>query len=272
MLAVAESSAAPVASGVLSSASASASAPAASGNRSDPGSFECADKRCTVGETCCSSPQQGYCIPSVDDGEASAIGYLKTQWDQCSVLPFGRSSWSRIARCDESTDCSEGKVCCEGFLFSGSDGLADCLELPKNGATPCDFGEACLDASTCRTPGTTCIKGVCDKIPQRQRCDKQTCTAAAPYCCASSLTCSADPTCGGGPRIACSRHADCLQGERCLDQRGATSCLRGHPDADHAPWICEKNRDCARACEGYGGGKPVCAEASVPWLKSCACR
>ncbi len=265
-------SAATVASGAPSAPSAAASAGPQAKNRSDRATFQCADKRCDVGETCCASPDQGYCVPSIDDAAPGAIGYLKTQWEQCAALPYGRSQWGRIARCDESADCSEGKVCCEGFLFSGADGLADCLELPKDGPMPCDFGEPCLEGSICRTPGTTCISGMCRKTPVRQRCDKEICTAAAPYCCAGSKSCSADPACGGGPRIACSRHADCLAGERCLDDGGATFCVRSYPNPDQAPWLCEKNRDCAKACEGFGGGKPVCSEASVDWLKSCACR
>jgi hypothetical protein len=259
-----------VASNAQSSASASSSVATVAKNHSDPATFRCADKRCRAGETCCASPVQGYCIPSVDDAARGAIGYLQTQWDQCARLPYERSNWSRIARCDESSDCSEGKVCCEDFLFSGSDGLADCLEMPKTGATPCEFGEVCLDASSCRMPGTTCINGRCRKIPERQRCDKQTCTADAPYCCAGSRGCSADPACGGDRRIACSRHADCLMGERCLDDGGATFCVKAHADPDHASWLCEKTRDCAKVCSGVPG-KPTCSEASVAWLKSCSC-
>ncbi|MBL8744672.1 MAG: hypothetical protein JNK04_26365, partial [Myxococcales bacterium] len=140
--------------GPAANVAASATAPG-----SDPTSFPCSDVSCRVGETCCSSPTVGHCIATVNDGPGGAIGYLKTQWDQCAALPYRGSNWSRIARCDESDDCAEGKVCCEGFLFSGSDGLADCLDLPKNGKTPCDFAEVCMAGSKCRTPGTTCIKG-----------------------------------------------------------------------------------------------------------------
>jgi len=73
----------------------------------------------------------------------------------------------------------------------------------------------------------------------------------------------------------CTRDADCVKGERCLDADGGTLCLRSHPDADPAPWICTSAAQCASSCNGHGSepprGRPVCEEASVPWLRRCGC-
>lgn len=254
----------------------SAAPPAPGPPRSDPATFPCGAARCRAGtETCCAAGDAAECVPSVDDGPPGAIGALRTQWEQCSTLQAAAGrNFDRLARCDESADCASGGVCCENFLFSGSEGLAECLPLPASGATPCDFAETCIDGSPCRLPGTECVRGACRKKPASQRCGTAICTAAAPYCCGAA--CSADPTCGGGPRVMCTRDADCVKGERCLDdERGGTMCLRAHPDADHAPWICTSAAQCASACNGYGReppqGKPLCEEASVPWLRRCGC-
>lgn len=254
----------------------SATSPSPGPRRSDPSTFACGAARCRAGtETCCAAGDASACVASVDDGPPGAIGALRTQWEQCSTMhaAAGRH-FDRLARCDESADCPAGGVCCENFLFSGSEGLAECVPLPASGATPCDFAETCIAGSPCRLPGTECVRGACRKKLSSQRCDTATCTAAAPYCCGAS--CSDDPTCGGGARVLCTRDADCVKGERCLDDdRGGTLCLRAHPDADHAPWICTSAAQCASACNGYGSeppqGRPVCEEASVPWLRRCGC-
>ncbi|MFX8414336.1 hypothetical protein ABTL42_19745, partial [Acinetobacter baumannii] len=68
-----------------------------------------------------------------------------------------------LARCDESADCGATDVCCRQVLHSGSS-IAECIPPLKGGATPCDWGEVCVEGSVCRHPGTTCIDGRCLKV------------------------------------------------------------------------------------------------------------
>lgn len=247
-------------------------APGPRRKRSDPETFACGEAHCRSGaETCCAAGDVGECVASVNDGPIGAIGYLATQWNECSELQSRASrNFDALDRCDESIDCPASTVCCAQFLFSGSNGLTDCLPLGK-GATPCDGGEICIEKG-CRTPGTTCVDGRCRKLVAGMRCGDERCGPDAPFCCGDPAKCSADSTCGGGARIECTKAADCAEGERCLQDGPGTFCLRAHPDPDHAPWICERDAQCKAACSGVASGRPVCAASRVPWLKACDCQ
>ncbi len=241
---------------------------------SDPDSFECGDVRCRSGiETCCANGREGRCLPSVDDGPVGEIGYLKTQWEQCDELRFSlNASFDRMARCDESLDCEPKHVCCEQWLFSGSSGLADCLPMPRDGSTPCDFGETCIEGSSCRTPGTECVSGMCRKKLAERACGPDTCKGATPVCCSDPLGCVAEGGCSRDDRLRCTSDADCVKGEKCVASGvGATTCLKSPIHPDYTPYVCKRDRDCPNPCTSLPGTKAKCMPTSVPWISTCSC-
>jgi hypothetical protein len=241
---------------------------------SDLDSFECGDTRCRSGlETCCANGREGTCLPSVNDAPIGEVGYLKTQWEHCDAVKFPlQASFDRMARCDESIDCEPNHVCCEQWLFSGSSGLADCLPLPRGGGTPCDFGETCIEGSSCRTPGTECDSGMCRKKLAERACGSEKCSGDRPVCCSEPLGCVAEGACATGKRLVCTGHADCVKGEKCIANGfGGTTCAKAVVHPDYAPYLCKRDADCPNPCTSMPGAKAVCMEASIPWLGYCQC-
>jgi hypothetical protein len=257
-------------------ASAAASGPplettgAPRGARSDPARFRCGDSSCrSAKETCCSAGDKAVCLASsANDGPVGAVGYLKTQWEACegAAKSLGRSM-TRIDRCDESSDCQAGTICCEQFLFSGGE-MNECEPAPSSGKTPCNYGERCIEDATCRLPGTRCIEGYCQKSVVDLRCDQATCSGSTPVCCNKPSGCQAASACPSESRIRCTKNADCLAGQTCSVHGSATECTGLVIPTGLEP-VCTRNADCRDACPD---GKPArCQASSVAWLKSCQC-
>ena len=251
---------------------------AASPPVSDPGSFTCGKLRCVSGtETCCEASTDTVCLPSSPDGPYGAIGFLSAQWQACDKAPFEHGySLSGISRCDESIDCAASRICCEEFLFSGAT-VNLCAPAQASGRSPCEFGERCVDGSTCRVPGTVCRDGYCIKPVAEARCDAETC-AEGESCCGEPLGCKPHAACDPRqPRIACTKPDDCVAGHRCLYSESSGSACTGHVDLVTPNWledrglaiVCTRDADCPGKCPR--GAKMRCKPATLPWLRACAC-
>ena len=241
---------------------------------SDPKAFACGSRTCLVGqETCCAYEGEGHCLKSSpDDGPKGAIGYLQTQWAACDKETFAKSSrFNRLARCDESLDCSGQQVCCLDFLYSGSDGLADCMPLRRDGRTPCDFGEQCIPGSPCRLPGTVCEEGHCVKPVPNFPCGAAPC-GRGEVCCGGNRGCEPAEGCPYHERMQCRSAKDCLPGQMCIYDAGNTICTAGYPEGGVGiPVVCKSDSECKSSCDTMGGGHERCVESDVSWLKRCQC-
>lgn len=233
-------------------------------------SFRCGRATCHAHtETCCGAGEQGVCVrSSPNDAEQGSVGYLKTQFELCeqAVMAHGGHSLSHIARCDETIDCDSGQVCCEQFLFSGGT-LSECTLLPPGGRTPCDYGERCIDAATCRLPGTTCVEGFCIKPVPELRCDGANCDGGL-VCCSDPPGCQS--TCESYKRIRCTRDADCLAGQRCVMADHGTACARLIVPEAMQP-VCTRDGDCPTGCPGAPKMRARCLQSAISWLKTCQC-
>lgn len=237
---------------------------------STPEHFRCGEGKCKAGsETCCGASNRGVCVPSsAYDAPQGKVGYLKTQWEVCDKAAFEKTgySMSHIDRCDESADCGKGEACCEQFLFSGGT-LSECTKLPAGGATPCDFGERCIESATCRLPGSECIQGYCRKPVPNLACGDTTCSGTTPVCCGDPAGCRS--SCESYKRVRCSKNADCLKGQRCAVASGGSDCITLIQDRESQQVVCKLDGDCNFQCGG--GRRPRCKTSDIPWIKSCQC-
>lgn len=232
--------------------------------------FRCGGGKCRSGsETCCGAGDRGVCLPSSpDDAPQGKIGYLKTQWEKCDKAAIEQTGYSlsNIDRCDESVDCKKGELCCDQFLFSGGT-LSECTPAKPGGATPCDYGERCIESSTCRLPGTQCIEGTCQKPVPNLPCGDSPCSGTTPYCCGSTQSCASK--CESWHQVRCTRHADCLAGQRCTVSGYGSACLSIIQDRDSQQTVCKLDGECNYKCSD--GSRPRCKTSVIPWIKSCQC-
>lgn len=232
--------------------------------------FRCGDGKCRSGsETCCGASNRGVCLPSSpDDAPQGKVGYLKTQWEICDKTALEKTgySMSHIDRCDESIDCKKGELCCDNFLFSGGT-IGECVKLPAGGSTPCDYGERCIESSTCRLPGSQCIEGYCKKPVPNLPCGDSPCSGSTPYCCGSTQSCASK--CESWHQVRCARHADCLAGQRCTVSGYGSACLSIIQDRDSQQTVCKLDGECNYKCND--GSRPRCKTSVIPWIKSCQC-
>jgi hypothetical protein len=241
----------------------------------DPNTFACGGQTCRVGqETCCAYGDEGHCLPSrTDEGPKGAIGYLRPQWEACEKETFAQATrFDRIARCDESADCPAQHVCCLDFLYSGGEGVADCVPLRRDGRTPCDYGEQCIAGSPCRLPGTTCEEGHCVRPVPNFPCGSAPC-GRGEVCCGGLRGCVPADGCPYAERMQCRRAEDCIPGQQCiLSSDGNTVCTAGYPEGGvGVPAVCRSDRDCKSSCEVIGGGPEQCVQSDIPWIKHCKC-
>jgi hypothetical protein len=264
--------------GTVSDAAAS---DAGSARKTDPSVFACGRQTCASGtQTCCEGNMGAECRPTEKDGPHGKIGFFKAQFEACSTALGARSdSLAGISRCDESVDCGKTDICCEQFLFSGGS-VNLCESLPKNGKTPCEYGEVCVEGSPCRLPGTWCRRGSCVKELASLTCDGLKCKSGQ-SCCGKPFTCKPDAECADRePRITCTRPGDCLSGQHCIVQSGPSAGCGNWVDFVTPGWFetsgvslaCEKDSDCAAAkCAGPPPKKMRCKQSDLDWIKTCAC-
>lgn len=245
---------------------------AASAIGSNAERFRCGLSSCRVGpETCCLTGADGVCVASAPDSAPQGqVGYLLAQFEACSaaVAPGGYSL-SGIERCDESIDCAAGRVCCDQFLFSGST-LSECVPLSKSGATPCEFGERCIESASCRLPGTLCVEGFCRKPVAKLDCDGAVCLEGR-VCCGDLGACRAAEACPSRNRVHCTSDAHCVKGERCVVHGVGSDCIAVVQDALSQQRVCRHEGDCARIRCSESGSRARCRTSAVPWLRSCQC-
>lgn len=252
---------------VASSAPVSSSSIEFSSNASQ---FRCGSSSCRVrDETCCGAGDEGICVPtSPDDKPGRQTGYLRTQWEVCEKAPYkDHSSMDHIDRCDESLDCPNGHLCCEQFLFSGGQ-MAECTPVRTAGVTPCDFGELCRPDSPCRLAGTTCVDGHCEKQIAPVSCGAAPCPAGM-KCCGSPLGCAT--SCAKYGEVKCTKHSDCLNGQRCVTSSFGAECSSYFPDPEHASTVCDRDADCPQVCRSTPRARAKCVPSPIPWLKVCEC-
>lgn len=251
---------------------------AAARPRSDPKTFACGHGTCASGaETCCQASDEGACIATLKDGPHGQIGFFKDQWEACdkAKLPY---SLSGISRCDESVDCSGNEICCEQFLFSG--GSVNLCEAPnKNGATPCEFGEVCIEGSPCRIPGTACVRGYCQKPVENLRCTGSDVCGDGQSCCGEPLACKPHAECQPRePRISCTKPSDCIKGQTCVLESERSAYCTGLVDRITPGWwemrglqtVCEKSSDCVGVCQTKGQ-RMHCKDSAIYKMKACVC-
>lgn len=240
--------------------------------RSTSGSFRCGPGTCATGtQTCCGASANGACVPSVpNDAPQGKVGYLKTQWEICDKTALEKTghSMTHIDRCDESIDCGKGELCCEQLLFSEGT-LSECTKSSANGATPCDFGERCIESATCRLPGTECVEGYCKRRVTQLRCGDKECSGTSPVCCGDPHGCRSE--CESFKRVLCTKHADCLPGQKCAVFGSGADCLRLIQDPESQQLVCQHDGDCTLRCASAGGKRQRCRVSEIPWLKSCQC-
>ncbi len=252
-----------------------ASTPAAPPLASTPARFRCGISSCRVAdETCCLAGSEGVCLTSSpDDAPHGEIGYLKTQFEACHAAPLPHGySLSGIERCDESIDCPSGQLCCDEFLFSGGT-ISECIAPLRSGETPCDYGERCIESSTCRLPGTACIEGTCRKPTPALRCGSDVCTEGE-VCCGQSASCRPESACQGPHRVRCNSERDCIPGQQCLVMGYGTDCVALLQDPYSQRLVCKRDADCKNPCPTTPGApaqRARCKPTDLPWLKSCEC-
>ena len=233
--------------------------------------FRCGSSKCKAGsETCCGAGKAGVCVPSSPyDEPQGKPGYFKTQFEVCDKETVAKTgfSMSHVDRCDESIDCGKGEVCCDQFLFSGGT-LGECTKLPPGGATPCDYGERCIESSTCKLPGSVCVEGYCRKPVPNLACGGAPCSGTTPVCCGDPLGCQSK--CEDYKRILCAKRSDCLAGQDCVMTSYGTQCIRLYVPGAMQP-LCARDGDCKRACADDPRKWTRCKPSDVPWLETCQC-
>lgn len=233
--------------------------------------FVCGESRCaSQTETCCGAHPDGVCVPSSSDkGAPGSVGSLAPQIEACdkAVEPLG-ISLTGIDRCDESIDCATDEVCCRNFLHSGSD-ISECKKLLPRGGSPCDYGERCYEAGSCRIAGADqCVGGLCQKQVPSLSCGGAACPSGT-VCCGSPTGCQPIESCTGSKQIRCTKASDCAGDQICAANGYGTMCTNIVFDTGLVP-LCNKDADCSRPCND--GSKARClAIDDVPWLSRCEC-
>ncbi len=223
---------------------------------------------CQTGNYCCPNALP-YCCGNMLCGETSSCGAPSCDAGQvdCSDWCCGSgtvcgSPGSNACcpstapyHCAATSTCSADPDACGGGGDSGGSGGGSC----NPGDTTCPDG-CCPAGSVCGTPGTN-------------KC----CPSTAPYHCAATSTCSADPdACGGGG------DSGCAPGQTsCPDGCCAAGSVCGTPGTntccpDDTPFHCPASGTCSASstgCSSDDSGSPdpgpdpagyLCAAENVP--------
>jgi hypothetical protein len=215
-------------------------------------SFACGAGRCQVGsESCCGKGDDATCVENAPPDPPGTSQLWASQIERCEAAP-GKYALDEIARCRSSEHCPGQELCCNEFLYGGASAIL--CKPPEGGEPACNYGEMCTPDLPCRSPGTSCVKGICRKSTQVS-CGGKMCDLTTHTCVHTDPDVPTAPSCEaedqieawraeGRPifSIGCLRHADCQSGELCREALGSSSCLRA--DDGMSGVMCEDSRDC----------------------------
>jgi hypothetical protein len=208
----------------------------------------CGSARCNVGDDFCYVQERtntARCLPLADE----------TLYGNMDDL---------ILHCDDTTDCSEGQLCCGGSFTGTGPTYQRCS---KN---RCPSYEACVPGALC-SAGLTCApsradprRGQCVPEKSATSCGPKRCAASQPACCwnrdLDAGRCTAPSTPDGGPVCfdnadelrQCANRSDCGGYFCCLELLGRTSCSSSCPGASIGV-ACTTKSDCPSVGPGPGG-------------------
>ena len=208
---------------------------------------------CTVGDDCAGGKCGAGVAVVCDDKNPCTVDACVPSTGNCGYLPT-----TAAQTCDDGDPCTSGDACAGGACVAGPPkacagsacevGLCEkatgkCQFVSKADASPCDDGNACTQADTCKSAVCTGTPKVCD--------DKDPCTVDS---CAPAGDCTAVV---GSDGVACDDGQACTAGEAC-----AGGVCQGGKFA--APCQCAKDVDCVddgKACNGT----PYCDKSGAVW-------
>jgi hypothetical protein len=218
---------------------------------SNPASFICGTATCASGkELCCALGMGGIDVGCQPASDRSSEDAMKSACHTgCPTPTVGcEAQYIHLSACDESADCASNEACCRSVEESVQHAAVfdRCVVMPpaagKMRLFACrDADELCIvGGRPCRNLDAECIEGVCKKPPKNST-------------------------------HACSTAADCLHGERCIDDGTTTSCVGQVPR--HA---CDRNEDCQAYCTEVRGQcvmHPTALDKveGMPAQKTCLC-
>ena len=226
-------------SAALSVASETVSPPKAALAAPTPGKIACGQEACDAASQVCCLHGGGRNTPSCFAPPAGKRPY----WAGC-----GRE----FKRCDESSDCPDGKVCCIAFDDTSGGGMEYSCE-----DGPCPAGaEACIPGGSCRQKDYECrgdigtAMGQCAFVQPPVRCGKEVCPTATPLCCIDRKL----------------RNSVCVSSKRCASKTDPED-WDEEPDFPHRVELhCRSRADCGGnycAIDSYGMG---CSPMGAPWV------
>jgi hypothetical protein len=234
--------------------------------------IDCGDSLCPVdGGVCCDFHDDPRCGEVVD--LAPEDGWMREDNPQlaaCRTTTTHNRALMGYFRCDESSDCGKGAMCCLSFRPFGRRVL--CTPAQRPGASPCENDEVCKAKGRCRTKGTICIDGLCRMPDPIGRCGATACTREAPLCCGKPATCRTMAACEDEwKKYSCSRARECPAGQHCAAVANGSACVGDPKPSQGYHRVCDSDDDCATmACDG---GPATCSNGytGVTWLRSCEC-
>jgi hypothetical protein len=240
---------------------------------SGPG-IACGEARCGAGELCCLSAEP-KCLPIAREREC-----LDAQ--------------GTAMRCDESSDCAAGKICCFGVIYDRQANRVWCetpaacaVPLSRPGSFPIPGTELCARGGACRSPKLVCVDD--DSMPSGGRCisnvgavackDGKPCPADRPFCLWDAATRTGEciprgPWDHEDGVYACDGPEDCV-GTPCCTAGTRTMCSMDCTESFRfAEYVCHRDADCPRPernatqrivwhCADAGGDAP-------PGLRECS--
>lgn len=224
-------------------------------------------------QSCCEGGGQAACVANVPVGPNDGTQLLGSQIDACQG-PSVDIQVQHIARCRSSSHCGPTETCCEESLFGGA-----MVSLCRPSGQVCEYSEACVEGTACKTPGSVCSLGRCVNA-RPISCGTVACSPATHACVWSqsvnALQCVPKQTIAGvsfaPPQVGCTQAADCLPGERCHSNLGGgTVCSRGN-GGGNMPVLCNSPQDCPTDACWVPGTQPTCGFDAQLWHKTCVCK
>lgn len=242
---------------------------------SGPG-VACGEVRCGVGELCCQGAEP-RCLPLARENECL-------------------DARGTALRCDESSDCGAGKICCFGVIYHRQAHRVSCetpsvcaVPLSRPGSFPIPGAELCARGGSCRSAKLVCVAD--DDMPSGGRCISNVgtvacnggkpCPADRPFCLWSAATRTGECI-PRGPWdheegvYACDGPENCVGTPCCTAGQRSLCSMDCEESFRFAEYVCHRDADCPRPtrnatqrivwrCVGVGGDAP-------PALRECSQR